>query len=100
MSGFDLTLRATADLLEIVRYTHRKWGDAQAQRYREELDLALQHLSLTPDVGRKRDAIAPGLRSFAVAQHVAFYIQRRNRTLIVRILHPCMDVEQAFEDGA
>lgn len=97
MSRFELASRAAADLLEVVRYTHEKWGSAQAQRYREELELALQHLSLTPDVGRKRDAIAPGLRSFPVAQHVAFYIQRKDKILVLRILHPRMDVEDAFE---
>ena len=34
--------------------------DAQAARYREELELALQHRSLQPDAGRKRDAISSG----------------------------------------
>jgi toxin ParE1/3/4 len=99
MSRFELASPAAADLLDIVRYTHQRWGGAQAQRYREELELALQHLSLTSDVGRKRDAIAPGLRSLPVAQHVAFYIQRKDRILVLRILHPRMDVEDAFEQG-
>lgn len=99
MSSFELASRASADLLEIVRYTYRKWGGPQAQRYREELELALQHLSLAPDVGRKRDAIAPGLRSFAVAEHVAFYVQRKGKITILRILHPRMNVDEAFEDG-
>jgi toxin ParE1/3/4 len=97
MSRFELAGRAAADLLEIVRYTHQQWGGAQTQRYREELELALQHLSLAPDVGRKRDAIVPGLRSFPVAQHVVFYIQRKDKILVLRILHPRMDVEDAFE---
>jgi toxin ParE1/3/4 len=99
VSRFELASPAAADLLDIVRYTHQRWGGAQAQRYREELELALQHLSLTPDVGRRRHAIAPGLRSFSLAQHVAFYIQRKDRILVVRILHPRMDVEDAFEPG-
>ena len=100
MSRFELASPAAADLLDIVRYTHQRWGGAQAQRYREELELALQYLSLTPDVGRKRDAIAPGLRSFAVAEHVAFYVQRKGKITILRILHPRMNVDEAFETGA
>jgi toxin ParE1/3/4 len=99
MSRVELASPAAADLLDIVRYTHQRWGGAQAQSYREELELALEHLSLTPDVGRKRDAIAPGLRSFPVVQHVAFYIQRKDKILVLRILHPRMDVEDAFEKG-
>ena len=100
MSRYQLATRAVSDWLEIVRYTHEKWGPAQAQRYREELDLSLQHLSLTPDRGRKREAFAPGLRSSPVAQHVAFYIERKGGILVLRILHPRMNVEEAFEAGA
>ena len=99
MSRFDLASPAAADLLDIVRYTHPRWGGAQAQRYREELELALQHLSLTPDVGRKRDAIALGLRSFPVAQHVAFHIERKDRIIVLRVLHPRMNVDEAFKES-
>lgn len=97
MSRHALTSRAVADLREIARYTEQTWGPAQAERYGEELDLALQQLSLASGAGRKRDAIAPGLRSFPVAQHIAFFIQRRDKVIILRILHPRMNVEEAFE---
>ncbi len=99
MNRFDLAARASADLLEIVRYTYRQWGAGQAQSYREELQLALQQLSMRPDLGRRREAIAPGLRSFPVAQHVAFYTQRRGRIVVLRILHPSMNVDDAFGVG-
>ena len=97
MSRYEIAARAAADLLEIVRYTHQAWGQAQAEHYREELDLALRQLSLTPDVGRKREAIAPGLRSFPVAQHVAFYMQLKGKISILRILHPRMNADDAFK---
>ena len=99
MSRFELATRANADLLEIVRYTYQEWGAAQAQSYRVELELALQQLSLTPALGRRREAIAPGLQSFPVAQHIAFYIQRKDRIVVLRILHPRMNVDDAFEGG-
>jgi toxin ParE1/3/4 len=99
MSRLELASLAAADLLDIVRYTHQRWGGVQAERYREELELALQHLSLTPDVGRKRDAIAAGLRSFPVAQHFAFYIERKDRIIVLRILHPRMNADEAFQEG-
>lgn len=98
MSRYELATGAVADWLEIVGYTKQSWGQTQAQRYREELDLALQQLGLTPDVGRKRDAIAPGLRSFPVAQHVAFYIEQKDRIVVLRILHPRMNVDEAFKE--
>jgi toxin ParE1/3/4 len=84
----------------MFRYTKQKWGAQQVRRYREELDLALQQLSLAPEVGQKREAIAPGVRSFRVAQHVAFYLVRKNKITILRILHPRRNANEAFEDGA
>ena len=100
MSRYQLATSAVSDWLEIVRYTTRKWGPAQAQRHREELDLSLQQLGLTPDLGRRREVFAPGLRSFPVAQHVAFYIERKGGILVLRILHPRMNVDEAFEGAA
>lgn len=98
MPLYEFTARAAADLQEIARYTRKTWGIEQARRYREELEIALQKLSLNPNVGRQRDSIAPGVRSFRVAAHIAFYIvQQSDRITILRLLHPSMDVEAAFE---
>ena len=97
MSRYELAPSAAADLLEIFRYSKVTWGAVQAQRYREELELALQQLALAPAMGHKRETLAPGLRSFSVAEHIAFYVERRSRITIVRILHPRMDAHEAFE---
>ena len=97
---YELARAAAADLQEIISYTEKTWGTAQARRYRDELELALQQLALTPERGRARDAIVPGMRSFRVAEHVAFYIQRKETIAILRVLHPRMDVDEAFgKDG-
>jgi toxin ParE1/3/4 len=99
MSRYELAPSAAADLLEIVRYSKETWGAAHAQRYREELELAVQQLALSPTIGRKREAIAPDLHSFPVAQHVAFYIPRKDKVMILRVLHPRMNVDDAFKKG-
>ena len=99
MSRYVLTPLAGEDLREIARYTKKKWGALQAERYAEELELALLQLSLAPEVGKKRDAIGLGVRSFRVAQHVAFYLIRRNEISVLRILHPRRDADEAFEDS-
>lgn len=97
MSRYELSPGAVADLLEIASYTIKTWGLVQAQRYREELELALQRLALAPDTGRSREALIPGMRSSPVAAHIAFYMQSRRGIIILRILHPRMDVDEAFE---
>ena len=99
MSRFVLAPQAVEDLREIARYTQKKWGAIQTERYGEELELALQHLSLAPEVGKRREAITPGLRSLRVAQHVAFYRIQKNQILVLRILHPRQNANEAFEEG-
>jgi toxin ParE1/3/4 len=99
MSRYVLTPLAVEDLREIARYTQKKWGAVQTDRYGEELELTLQQLSLAPEVGKKREAIAPGVRSFRVAQHVAFHLIRKNQITVLRILHPRRNAIEAFEDS-
>lgn len=96
MSHYDLTARASEDLRETGRYTKKTWSIEQARHYRNELEIALQKLSLTPEIERQRDTIAPGVRSFRVAAHIAFYVQRKNGITILRLLHPNMDVDATF----
>ena len=92
MGGFNFTASAAKDLREIGRYTKEKWGLEQARRYREELELALQKLALTPSIGLLRPEVASGVRSFPVASHVAFYVERGRGVTVVRLLHPRQDV--------
>jgi toxin ParE1/3/4 len=97
MPRFEFTAKAVEDLREIGRYTKQAWSIAQARRYREELELALRKLSLSPRVGLERDEIAPEVRSFTVASHIAFYLPRKDGITVLRLLHPNMDVERAFD---
>jgi toxin ParE1/3/4 len=92
MAGFNFTALAAKDLRDIGRYTRKTWGLEQARRYREELELALQKLALTPSMGLPRLDIAPRVRSFPVASHVAFYVARRGGITVLRLLHPRQDV--------
>jgi toxin ParE1/3/4 len=97
MPCYEFTARAVEDLREIGRYTKQTWGVVQASRYREELELALKKLSLSPRIGLERKEIAPQVRSFTVASHIAFYFLRKDGITILRLLHPSMDVERAFD---
>ena len=96
MARCEFTAQATGDLREIGRYTRLTWGLAQARRYRQELELSLKKLSLSPRMGLARDEIAPDVRSFVVGSHVAYYLPRKNGIVVLRLLHQNMDVERAF----
>jgi toxin ParE1/3/4 len=97
MPRCEFTAKATEDLREIGRYTKHTWGNTQARRYREELELALRKLSMSPRIGLERDEIAPQVRSFTVASHTAFYLPLKDGITVLRLLHPSMDVERAFD---
>ncbi len=99
MPRYEVTRQALADLREIVRYTRATWGPKQARLYREELELCIQKLALSPGLGRVRADVAPSVRSFPIARHVAFYVAREGGIAVLRVLHPSMDVGDAFADG-
>ena len=99
MPRYEVTRQALADLRDIVRYTRATWGPKQARLYREELELAIQKLALSPGLGRVRTDVAPSVRSFPIARHVAFYVERESGITVLRVLHPRMDVGDALPDG-
>lgn len=96
MARYNFTAHAAQDLRHIIRYTKHNWGVRQARVYRQELELSFTQLAEKPGVGRQRDEIAPGMRSFRVAKHIAFYTSRRGGITILRLLHPSMDAELAL----
>lgn len=97
MPRCEFTAKAAEDLREIGRYTKQTWGNTQARRYREELELALKKLSMLPRIGLERNEIAPEVRSFTVVSHTAFYLPRQDGITVLRLLHPSMDIECAFD---
>ncbi len=98
MPRYDFTRRALADLRNIVRYTRESWGRKQARIYREEIELGIQKLALSPGLGRVRADVAPSVRSFPIARHVAFYVESEGGITVVRVLHPAMNVASAFPE--
>ncbi|MDE0367457.1 MAG: type II toxin-antitoxin system RelE/ParE family toxin [Gammaproteobacteria bacterium] len=98
MPRYDVTRQAMADLRDIVRYTMETWGRRQARLYREELELGIQKLALSPGLGRMRTDVAPSVQSFPIARHVAFYVESESGITVLRVLHPGMDVTRAFPD--
>ena len=98
MPRYDFTQRALADLRDIARYTRETWGQRQARLYREEIELGIRKLALSPGMGRVRADVAPSVRSFPIARHVAFYVEGEGGITVLRLLHPSMDVARAFSE--
>ncbi len=89
---YKLAPPANNDLREIAHYTKEKWGADQAKKYLKELRKALGTLAQTPKMGRLREELAPGLRSFNAGDYIVFYKESKTGINVVRILHSKRDI--------
>lgn len=73
MARYVLSPLAAADLQLIYDYTLDQWGEAQAERYLAALRDRFRWLITHPDIGKQRNDIGWGLRSFPEGKHLIFY---------------------------
>jgi toxin ParE1/3/4 len=60
---------AESDLIDIWRYSFEEWGEAQADKYLDELDGGIYSLADNPEIGIKRDYLRDGYRVLFVGSH-------------------------------
>ena len=107
-----LSASAEADFRDILRWTARQFGEAQADIYHDVLASAIAALTDGPDApgARERDEIASGLMTLHVARG-----KRRGRHLVLfraraaseppvidvlRLLHDAMDLSHHVDQIA
>ena len=90
MPTYVLSLRAEADLDDIIAFTVHKWDAAQAGRYVAALEACCQRLADSPMIGPACDDLLLGTRRMAQGSHVVFYRQRDHGVRVIRILHKHM----------
>lgn len=89
------TPRARRDLIEIgtaIAQDSLRAADAVLA----EIDNQSRLLARLPRLGRKRDELASGLRSFVVGSYVVFCWIVKNGVEIVRVLHGARDIASQF----
>ena len=86
MSRVRYSRKTEADLDEIVAYTRSHWGETQASRYLQELQLACNLLAEHPQLGRPAEQLRTGLRRLEQGSHVIFYRSMLADIYILRIL--------------
>ena len=87
--------RARSDLAEIWDYIADD-SEARADAFIDTLDERFQTLAASPGMGRLRDDLAEGLRSFPVGRYVIFYRTVPEGVEIVRVLHGARDLNAVF----
>ncbi len=86
VAEYRLTPRALYDLDAIADYSLDRWGPRQTEDY-------LRQLAENPSVGRTRDDVADGYRSFPEGKHVIFYlVMSEEEIAVIGVPHGAMDV--------
>ena len=70
-----------------------------ADRWVDQLDEKLRLLATQPSMGRARDELSRGLRSFPFGRYVIFYEPLDDGIDVVRVLHSARDIDAAFSVG-
>jgi len=81
------SIRAKADLADIVSYMIHMWGDAQAMRYLDGIDACCERIATNPSIGRAYSDVRGDLRRVEQGRHVMFYRKIEDGILVSRILH-------------
>lgn len=87
--------RAKADISEIWEFIAED-SDDQADAFIDLIDQNFQLLAQKSGLGRRREELAEGLRSFPVGRYVIFYLPIPGGVQIVRVLHGARDIEAAL----
>lgn len=95
MSRCQFTAPARLDLLEIYEYIAPD-NPAAAARWIDKLESECRKLADMPGMGRRREDLAPGLRSFVVGAYLIFYRPIDGGVQITRVLHGARDIDRLF----
>lgn len=93
---YELSEAADQDIQDIYKYAEQEYGEEQAEAYTLELEIILDQLVRNPEMGRKRDEIRSGLRSFPKGYHIIFYRILTDRIRVIRVLHSRRDLTRVF----
>jgi len=92
--SYRLSPLAEEDLFKIISTTIESWGSAQAKIYAQTMEVALLKLAQYPDLGKERNNVHNGARSFPIEKHIVFYQASEKGIDIARILHQRMDTSK------
>ena len=88
---------ADEDLLAIADYGSGKWGIEAALTFIDAFKNAFALLGRYPDIGRPRDELGSGVRSWLHRGYVIYYLHIGDDVVIGRILHGAADPAVRFD---
>jgi len=88
--------QARTDVLDIARHVASETGVERALKVVDRLEAVCHWLATRPAVGRPREELEPGLRSFPLWPYVIIYRPRRVGIDVIRVLHGARDIPALF----
>ncbi len=92
-----ITPRASRDIEAIADYLATQSSLAKAERFLSGIDSALQRIAQFPQIGRKRDELYPGARSWPCEQYLVFYRLLNDDIEVFRVVSGYQDLTALFE---
>jgi toxin ParE1/3/4 len=93
-----LSPEAEEDLDNIWYYTAKESGSImRANRLIDRITARFALLIRHPQLGRRRDDLTAGLRSFTIGRYIIFYRIEEEDVLILRVLHGSRDIAALFQ---
>ena len=87
MAEWRLSKRAEADVTAIYVFTHRTFGETQAEAYIEGLNRTFGLIADFPGIGNSADEIKVGYRRFRFQSHLIFYTTEPDHVVIRALIH-------------
>jgi toxin ParE1/3/4 len=91
------TPQAKSDLVDILAYIGER-NRVAARRLAKELTKLFNPLARFPLLGRDRQELAPGLKSYPLGNFVVFYRPMKAGIEVIRVLHGARDIPPLFQD--
>lgn len=98
MKSYRLSRVSEYDLMQIKRYGQETWGAKRTSQYMKAIENVLETLLVSPELGKSRDELIAGLRSFSVKKHIIFCRLCDEEIEVIRILHSRMNIPDYFSD--
>lgn len=95
MASVRRSALAERDLLEIWSFI-AKDNPSAADRFLDLIGEKCDMLAASPGMGRRREELAPSLRSFPVGRYIIFYRPGERGIQVVRILSAYRDIAARF----
>jgi len=67
------TLDADADIEAIADFTFNRWGSDKELAYLEKIYGAIDNISDSPEIGKKRDDVKKGYHAYDIEEYLIFY---------------------------